>query len=192
MKLPDSFIEDLIEHNFGKDVVALVNLLKYKEETSEFKLADKLETSVNHVRNMLYRLDELNLVESTRQKDKEKGWYIYYWTLNMEKIKNLILTQNERKILMLTKRLEKEKTEDFYSCPSKCVRFDLSHAMDYDFRCTECGKLLERQENKKEIVYIEREIERLKAEMTEIKTLEDQEKEKIAKKLEREKKKKQE
>ena len=77
---------DLVIEIAGPEVVALVELLYGKENVSEFKLADKLELTVNQARNMLYKLHSHNLVSFIRKKDKRKGWYIYYWTLDLRRM----------------------------------------------------------------------------------------------------------
>ena len=82
MKLSNNAIEVLVTEIAGKDVLPLIELIRGKTDVSEFKIAEKLGKTVNEVRNMLYRLSDYNLVSFTRKKDKRKGWYIYFWTLN--------------------------------------------------------------------------------------------------------------
>ena len=66
-------IDDLVVNFAGEDVLPLVTLLKGKENVSEFVIADRLNVTVNQVRNMLYRLHKSNLVTFTRKKDKKKA-----------------------------------------------------------------------------------------------------------------------
>ena len=157
MNIVDKIIDDLILEIAGKEVVPLVNLIKNKADVSEFKLAAKLRLSVNQVRNMLYRLNNYNLVDFTRQKDKLKGWYIYFWTFNMKLAKDLATSMKNNKINILKKRLEKEANELFFVCPSGCVRFDSVNVMEYQFKCPECGKMLVKDDNRKNIDKIQKE-----------------------------------
>ena len=91
MRLSNKLIEETIGEVAGSDVIPLVMYLKNKKNVSEFKLAEHLTQEINTTRNMLYRLLKANLVTFNRKKDKQKGWYIYYWTIVPENIKFLYL-----------------------------------------------------------------------------------------------------
>ena len=187
MSILDKFIDDLILELGGKDVVPLVNLIKNKSNVSEFKLAAKLNITVNQVRNMLYRLNSHNLVDFTRKKDKTKGWYIYFWSFNMKLAKELSLNLKKNKITMLKKRLDKESNETYYACPGECVRFDATNAMEYQFKCPECGKILVKEENKKNIDKLNKEILNVENDLKELADLEDKQLKSLNRKLEKEK-----
>lgn len=147
MRLTKETAEELVKEVAGEDTVKLVGLLKDQDNISEFKLAEKLRLTVNSVRNMLYRLQAHNLVTSTRKKDKKKGWYIYYWTFNTPQAKSLLKVVKHRKLEQLKERLKTEIQETFYVCPQKCIRFKMENAMDYDFKCPECGTVLQEENN---------------------------------------------
>ena len=99
MKLTDAFIEELASELAGHDTVQIVRALLYKENVSEFTLAEELNKTVNQVRNMLYRLNNFNLVDFTRKKDKTKGWYIYYWTFEKPKAVELTVDMKTKEIV---------------------------------------------------------------------------------------------
>ena len=187
MNILDKFIDDLILELGGRDVVPLVNLIKNKSNVSEFKLAAKLNITVNQVRNMLYRLNSHNLVDFTRKKDKTKGWYIYFWSFNMKLAKELALNLKNNKIIMLRKRLDKESNETYFACPGECVRFDSTNAMEYQFKCPECGKILVKEENKKNIDKLNKEILNIENDLRELHDLEDKQQKAFTRKLEKEK-----
>jgi transcription initiation factor TFIIE subunit alpha len=154
----DKEIEGFIREVGGEDSVNLVGYLFGKENVNEFKLAEKLGISVNQVRNILYRLQEYNLVKSTRKKDKKKGWYIYYWTFNKKQALNEMLAYKQRRLEVLKKKLEEESTMSFFTCANKCLRMEFSEAMEHNFKCPECGKLMEKQDNKKQMILIKKEL----------------------------------
>src|SRR3989338_9156756 len=85
MKITLKSLEDLVITIVGEDVLPLVRILWGKNNISEFKIAEMLNVTVNQVRNMLYRLNEQNLVDFIRKKDKKKSWYIYYLIFNKQK-----------------------------------------------------------------------------------------------------------
>ncbi len=132
----------LVGEVVGDDIMPIVEMLKNKQNVSEFKLAEKLKLTINEVRNKIYRLQEHNLVVSIRKKDKEKGWYIYYWTLNTKEIRNLIVSLANKKLSDLKKQLEREQETSFLECSNKCMRLKFEDALDYEFKCPECGSLM--------------------------------------------------
>nr|MBC8444041.1 hypothetical protein [Candidatus Woesearchaeota archaeon] len=87
MRLSNKIIEYVVGEVAGENALSIVNYLKNKKNISEFKIAEVLEKDIKEVRVLLYKLVNFNLVSSIRKKDKKKGWYIYYWTLNTDQIK---------------------------------------------------------------------------------------------------------
>ena len=165
MKITNKVLNAVIEEIAGEDVVPLVNKLKNKKNISEFKLAESIGKEINVTRNMLYRLYNANLVSFTRKKDKKKGWYIYYWTFDMKKIKFLVFKLKKRKLERLKERLEREKNEQFFLCPNKCIRLDFEQSMNFEFKCPECGVLIEQEDNTQKIKDIESEIKEIENEL---------------------------
>ena len=147
MNIIDKLIDDLILEIAGKEVVPLVNLIKNKSNVSEFKLAARLKLSVNQVRNMLYRLNNFNLVDFTRKKDKTKGWYIYFWTLNTEKclikIEQVIIKALEN----LNNLLKNRESKRFYTCETCNLEVSEETALENDFSCQECGEVYKLSDN---------------------------------------------
>lgn len=162
-----SEIDSVIAEVAGEDVIPLVKKLKNKKNVSEFKLADSLKQEINIVRNMLYRLYNSNLVSFTRKKDKKKGWYIYYWTFDTKRIKYLMQVLKEKRLEKLRERLEREQSEQFFLCPNLCIRLDFEQSMNFEFKCPECGTLIEVEDNSKKIQGIQEEISCLEKEMAE-------------------------
>ena len=156
-------MEETVAELVGQDVLPVMEYLKNKENISEFEIADKLNLEVNQTRNMLYRMFEHNIVTYHRKKDRIKGWYISYWTLNPVRIKQLITELKRKKIDQLKEKLNKESGNHnlFFLCPSLCVRVDFDHATNLGFHCPECGSLLSQQDNTKTIENIKKKIEEL-------------------------------
>jgi transcription initiation factor TFIIE subunit alpha len=165
MKLTKKEIDNIISQVAGEDVLPLVKALKNRKNVSEFKLAEKIKKEINRTRNMLYRLYDYNLVSFIRKKDKKKGWYIYYWTFNEKKIKDVIKNIKKKKLDILTERLTRENSSQFYACKHRCVRLDFEQSTDFEFKCPECGELLNLEDNTKKKKEIEKEIKQLKREL---------------------------
>ena len=153
-----NLFEEVISEVAGPDVLPLVKALKNKKNISEFKLATTLRQEINTVRNMLYRLYNANLVSFMRKKDQKKGWYIYYWTFNTKNIKHLADDIKKKKIEKFTERLTREKNSLFYHCKNKCLRLEFENAADYEYKCPECGSILEQEDNREKIKTLEQDI----------------------------------
>ena len=161
MELSQLEIDNLVAEVAGRDAVSVAEfIINTGENVSEFLIAEKLDTPINHIRNILYRLQENNLVTFMRKKDKQKGWYIYYWTFNKIQAKLLIKRLKTERIVTLKKRLEKE-AEDFFTCRKKCLRITFNNAMENGFKCSECNAVLKQVSNKKQVKEIKKELELL-------------------------------
>ncbi|MCK4669891.1 MAG: hypothetical protein KAT43_01715 [Nanoarchaeota archaeon] len=161
MRLTNTLIETVISDTAGPDVVPLVMKLKNKKNFSEFKLAETLKQEVNLTRNMLYRLLKYNLVSFIRRKDKRKGWYIYYWTFKLKQVKFVIKKLKEGRLDRLKDRLQRENMENFYSCVHNCMRIAFDNAVEFKYKCPECGELLALEDNSEKIKQIEKNITEL-------------------------------
>ncbi len=168
MKLLDDAMDDLIREMIGEDAVSLINLIKKKSNVSEFKIAEKLDLGINQVRNSLYKLHAHNLIDSIRKKDKKKGWYIYYWTFNLDRAYELLVENIKKKIENFKKSISILEREKFFFCDNDSITFSFENAMEHNFKCPECGEVLTQKENKKEIDKKKNQIKKLAIELNEI------------------------
>ncbi len=161
MKVVETVVTDIA----GPDILPLVKALKNKKNVSEFKLAQDIKQEINHTRNMLYRLYDLNLVSFVRKKDKKKGWYIYYWTFEPKQVKFLLINLKKRKVEKLKERLDRERNNHFFICQNRCVRLDFEQSTEFSFKCPECGMLLNEEDNAEKIKELEAELLQLEKEL---------------------------
>ena len=160
----DDVIAAVVENVAGHDVVPLIAVLKDKKNVSEFILAEELKEEINTVRNKLYRLYDSSLVEFIRKKDKKKGWYIYYWTFVPSRIPKILENLKKKKLEKLKERLKSEQSADFFECINKCMRLTFEKAIDFEFKCPECGSLMNQEDNSKKIKHMFEEVELLEKE----------------------------
>jgi len=163
MKITNTKIFDTVKEVVGEDSLKVVEFLKDKKNISDFKIAEKVNTDIHEIRNILYRLYNHNLVSYYRKKDRQKGWYISYWTFNKKRIKDLMKNLHYSKIEKFTQRLEQEEVNrgNMFLCPSACIRVNFEKATDFDFKCTECGTILILQDNNKTIEFLQNKIKEL-------------------------------
>src|SRR3989344_2041173 len=171
MNLLDKVIEDFLTENIGKDVIALYQLLNGKAPISEFVLAEKLNLTVNQVRNMLYRMYTFTLVNFTRKKDKKKGWYIYYWEFDKRIGLEVAVENKEKRLEILRTLVKNEETTQYFSCPGNDVRLNFETAIEHDFKCPECDKVLVQDNNSRKIQRLQKTISELEIELKEIKEI---------------------
>jgi transcription initiation factor TFIIE subunit alpha len=154
---------DTIRDSTGEDVIPVVKYLKDRKNISEFQIASNIKMEVNTIRNALYRLQTNNLVTYFRKKDRIKGWYISYWSFNPEGVDYIEMAMARNKLNELRERLHKEEKHKglFYICPGFCTRVEFEKAAELEFKCPECGKVLQEQDNSKTI-------ETLKAKIKEV------------------------
>ncbi|MBU3941163.1 MAG: hypothetical protein KKH88_04510 [Nanoarchaeota archaeon] len=159
-------LDKLVTYVAGEIGIEIIkHMVEGKENVSEFLIAEKMEMSINEVRQVLYRLQEQNLIHSTRKKDKKKGWYIYYWTFNFVEAKSLISKLKENRVNFLKKRLEMEGSNEFYTCRKKCIRMKYYDAIEIRFLCPECNQIMSIVDNKKQISTIQKELTILEQQM---------------------------
>lgn len=165
MRLTQKKADEIIAGIIGQEGLPLVKLLYGKQNISEFDLAKKAKKDIKVIRRMLYVLYNYNLVGFSRKKDKEKGWYIYYWTLLLENIKFLYYKKKRERLGKLEEELETENKELFFICPGNCVRLNFDEGMDFEFHCPECGELISQDSSEKKIKGLVAEIHNIKEEL---------------------------
>ena len=168
MRLTQKKIEEIMLSILGEEGLPLIKELSGKQNVSEFELADKLKKDIKIVRKMLYLLYNHNLVSFIRKKDKIKGWYIYYWTLQPESIKFSYIKRKKELLAKLQQRLEEESRELFYTCPNRCVRLNFDQAMDFEFHCPECGELILQENNTERVETLRKKVIEVEAELEEL------------------------
>lgn len=165
IRLTTKLINDTLVEAVGADTLPLINFLRNRKNISEFVISEKTKLDIHQVRNMLYRLHKYNLADYRRKKDSKKGYYISYWTYDKNRLKQLILAVRKGKLETLKSRLEKEEKNKacFFLCTNACARLDFEQSTELDFKCPECGALLQQQDNQKTIENIKFQIKVLES-----------------------------
>ncbi|MFH0875322.1 MAG: hypothetical protein V1859_05265 [archaeon] len=163
MRLRKEVIEKTACEYVGDEALPFIEFLKEKEHINEFIIAKKLKVDIHLVRHVMYKMNNHSLATYIRKKDREKGWYISYWTLNIKRFKELYEAMQREKMQMLKSKLKKEVDckEGLYICPSLCSRMSLEDAMEIEFKCPECGKILNIQDNARTIERLREMIENM-------------------------------
>ena len=159
VKMKDQVIlEEVVVRVAGKGSEIVVSALHQKKPLDEFKIADKSGLTVNQLRNILYKLHEKNLVSFERKRDKKKGWFIYYWTINEEASLEVLTGFYEMSLEGFRNLLKSRKEKAFFVCPKGHCELSEEAALEQNFECIECGELLVLKDSKIEVRSISKQI----------------------------------
>ena len=196
IKMLKDLLREVIVIVAGKQAEEISDILYSKKHVNEFLIAKKLEITINQTRNILYKISDHGLVSSIRKKDKRKGWYTYFWKIEviktLEFLRNILL----KNIQQLEHQIKSRETKIFYICENCHVEYNEENALLRDFTCPECGRILVQKDNtrvlrelkknldqqKKKLVVTEEEVggEREKEEKKRVKEIRKEEKRKVA------------
>ncbi|MBW2979805.1 hypothetical protein KY360_00130 [Candidatus Woesearchaeota archaeon] len=165
MILTNKKLFEVIEGIVGEPGIVIVKYLKDRKNVSEFLVAEKTKLDMQTTRHILYKLNDFNVASYIRKKDRKKGWYISYWTFNRKRVKDLMDRLKREKLEKLKDQLKREEENkgNFFICTKACARLDFDQATESQFKCPECGSLLNQQDNGKTIDNIKERIKELEA-----------------------------
>lgn len=142
----------------GEDAAQVIEYLYSHPGASEFDVSEGIGFAVSQIRSILYELKAKNLIDYTRRKDKEKGWYLYYWRVLPENFETVYKNEKEKKLQQFKERLEKEENSVYYICPNFCKRLNFEDALEYNFTCPVCGSLMNEENKDRKIEMLKRNI----------------------------------
>lgn len=192
----EKFLREAIVTVIGKPSEKIADLLDDKKYINEFLIAKKMDLTINQTRNLLYKLSDDGLVSSIRKKDKRKGWYTYFWKIEVMRCLEFLKGISENKIEQINNQIKNRESRQFYVCDKCNIEFNEENALLYNFTCNECGNVFTIKDNTKVLKEFKKNLDRLKRELSLIneeirkeKTTTEQKRMKKLKKEEREKKK---
>ena len=148
----------------------MVNILNEEiehshEESKEDETQEIPRIALKEVRKSLYKLNERSLARYRRVRDRETGYFVYYWSPIYERILDLIVSRRKQSIKKLRQRLDYEQRNLLYVCDEGHTPVPFSDAFELGFICTTCSKELSQKDNTKTIEFLEKKIEELDSEL---------------------------
>lgn len=159
------FLKSIVEHLINKPASLIVDLLAGKKDVNEFLVAKKLGLTINQTRNILYKLSDYGLVSFIRKKDKRKGWYIYFWTLNVYQSLSLFENKMKEELNQAKSQLKSRKEKRYYLCKICSIEVTEEAALLNDFICPECEEVYELSNNQEFVDSLNKTINRLEKEI---------------------------
>lgn len=175
------FLKEIIVSIAGKSAEEIVDLLDSKKYVNEFVIAKKLNLTINQTRNILYKISDQGLVSFIRKKDKRKGWYTYFWKIEIMKSLEFLRNTILKKMEQINYQIKSRETKEFYNCELCNIEFNEETALIYDFVCKECGNIVTRKDNGQVIREYNKDLDKLKRELNLVEDEYKLEKEKIDK-----------
>lgn len=154
MKVTKKLISEIVSQVIGFEAVDMAFYLRGKTDVSEIVVANDMKMTVQEARAMLYKFFEANLASFERKRDKHKGWHISHWDFLDKNIIKIHDQLQQNKISVLRNRLEREIDNEFYMCKSACCRIPFESAVELNYKCRECGELMNPQDNTRTIEVI--------------------------------------
>jgi len=128
------------------------------KEAVESEEDQPVRIALKEVRKSLYKLNERSLARYRRVRDKETGYFVYYWSPIWERIRDLIVSRRKKTIKRLSQRLDYEQRNLLYVCEEGHTPVTFSDAFELGFICTACGQELAQKENASTIAVLQTKI----------------------------------
>lgn len=144
-----NLLEKVVGDVTGKSASGIVKSLYGKKNVNEFLIAKRLQLTINQTRNILYKLSDAGLVSFSRKKDKRKGWYTYFWTLDIEKCLIFLKDSIDKMMAQYQGQLKSREDKRFYICKTCGIEVNEENALLNDFACKECGVVYELHKDEK-------------------------------------------
>ncbi len=159
------FLKEVIVIVVGKQAEEIADLLNNKKHVNEFIIAKKLDITINQTRNILYKISDHGLVSFIRKKDKKKGWYTYFWKIEILKSLEFLKSFLMKKIDQINHQIKSREAKRFYSCKRCNIEFNEENALLHNFTCDECGDIFSIKDNTKVLKEFNRNLDKLKKEL---------------------------
>lgn len=170
----------------GKQSEEIANFLDGHKYVNEFLIAKKLENTINQTRNILYRLSDHGIVSSIRKKDKRKGWYTYFWKIEIVKSLEFLKENLRRRMEQIKHQIDSREMKRFYVCERCNIEYNEENALLYEFTCNECGNVFVLKDNTKVLKELRKNYEKQRNELAQIEEELEKEKQKLSNRKTRE------
>lgn len=143
------FLKEVVSIVVGKQAEDIIDLLDNQNYMNEFLIAKKLGITINQTRNILYKISDFGLISSIRKKDKRKGWFTYFWKIEIMKSLEFLRSELMKKMEQLNYQIKSRETKRFYVCEQCGIELSEENALLHDFMCSECGNIFTLKDNVK-------------------------------------------
>lgn len=126
---------------------------------------DKIEKGsglkIAEIRSVLNHLHSYGLVEYSKEKNMQTGWFTYTWRVNSNRALTNFLSMKQNEYSQLKSKLQAQDGAQIYACGSGCVKMQFDQAFETQFKCPECAKKLNFVDYQEELKALETKIQTL-------------------------------
>ena len=180
-KMLNDFLKEVVVYVAGKPAEEITVLLNSKKHVNEFILAKKMDLTINQTRNILYKISDHGLVSSIMKKDKKKGWYTYFWKIevlkSLEFLKSILLKRVEQ----INIQIKNREAKQFYVCERCGIELTEENALLVDFTCNECGDIFTIKDNSKLLRELKKNLDKIESKLVFVNQEIEKEQEKVNK-----------
>ncbi len=156
-----TFLKEVVAIVVGKQAEDIIDMLDRDKYINEFLIAKKLGITINQTRNILYKISDHGLISSIRKKDKRKGWYTYFWRIEILKSLEFLANIINKRMEQLKHLVKSRETKEFYVCEQCNIEVNAENALLHEFICNECGKVYTFKDNTKILKELKKEADKL-------------------------------
>ncbi len=176
-----TFLKEVVAIIVGKQAEDIIDMLDGNKYINEFLIAKKLGITINQTRNILYKISDHGLISSIRKKDKRKGWYTYFWKIEVLKSLEFLANIIDKRIEQLNHQIKSRETKEFYICEQCNIEVNAENALLHEFTCNECGKVYTLKNNTRMLKELKKEVGKLEEKSKLVQVEIDKEQEKVDK-----------
>jgi transcription initiation factor TFIIE subunit alpha len=137
----------LLEEIVGKNGLLILNACDTKRGVTDEGIAKKTELKLPVIRSVLNQLHFRGLIRYEREKNPDTNWYTYTWFACKDKIGSVLRERFAGRLDELQQKFNYEANHEFFSCGNGCEKIAFELAGEYDFKCPNCGKDVQKIDN---------------------------------------------
>ncbi|MHA2364437.1 MAG: hypothetical protein ACXAC7_10800 [Candidatus Hodarchaeales archaeon] len=158
-----SLFRKIIQSLMGDDTVQVSEYLMENPEATDEEMAEDLDINIKIIRNSLFKLNEQSLARFRRIRNSDTGYFVYHWTLDPNKMRDMLNRRNNKIIDNLKQRILFEEDNLLYHCNNpECQPMTLEQAYTTNFVCRTCGQNTDQMDNSIRVEFLEAVIDTLK------------------------------
>lgn len=136
-----------IAGEYAFDIVGICQK-KGKNVTDEM-IGKDIKIKITEIRAVLNGLHYRGIACYNKTRNPKTGWYSYTWHIKTKRIAELVLEKYAEEIQKLERKKQFEKGYALFSCPKNCSNTPFELAVEYQFKCPECGETMDAIDNQK-------------------------------------------
>jgi len=154
----------------GKSVLPLIRVYNKKgKPITDEEIGKKLPLKITEIRTILNRLHYHGIARYQKTRNPKTGWYSYSWDINTKRVAEIILERRVKDLEKFREKVEYERNYAFFSCKKECNNVPFEIAAEYEFKCPECGTMMNAVNNKTRVRELKKRINIMEGEVSELK-----------------------